>query len=232
VTTVFLPLLVATVAYYMFRAGAREGTLLYASIGAGVMGIWASTLFGAGGAIQWQRWQGTLEALVSAPAPFVLVLLPLTLSTATVGLYSLIATLVFGRVVFGIPFAVDDWPAFVASVPATVIGLGLLGLALATTFVLYRHANALANMFEFPVALVTGLLVPLALLPDWVRPIGWVLAPTWGVRAIRGAVLGTEAPWPAIGMCLALGAAYVVIGTLALRVVLRRARGDATLALA
>ena len=28
------------------------------------MGIWSATLFGSGGAIQWQRWQGTLELLV------------------------------------------------------------------------------------------------------------------------------------------------------------------------
>jgi ABC-2 type transport system permease protein len=231
VTTIFLPLLIASVAYFMFRAGAREGTLLYVSLGAGVMGIWSSTLFGSGGAIQWQRWQGTLEPLVGSPAPFLLVVMPLTLSTASVGLYSLVATLAWGWLVFDVPFSVDDWAAFVVSLPATVIGLGLLGLVFATTFILYRHANALSNMLEFPVALVTGLLVPLSLLPGWVRPIGWVLAPTWGVRAIRGAALGGD-PWPAIGMCLALGAVYVVIGVLAMRVVLRRAREHATLSLA
>ena len=32
-----------------------------------MMGVWSSTLFGSGGAIQWQRWQGTLELLVGAP---------------------------------------------------------------------------------------------------------------------------------------------------------------------
>jgi ABC-type multidrug transport system permease subunit len=197
-----------------------------------MMGIWSSTLFGSGGAIQWARWQGTLEALVVAPAPFLLVLLPMTLATSTVGLYSLGATLVFGRVFFGVPFTVDDWPAFVVAIPAAVIGLGLLGLVLATTFVLYRHANALSNMLEFPVLLVTGLLVPLSLLPGWVHPIGWVLAPTWGMRAIRWAALGGGNPWFAIGISAALGAAYVVLGHVFLGVVLRRARTDATLALA
>jgi ABC-2 type transport system permease protein len=231
VTTLFLPLILATVAFFMFRAGQRPGTLLYASLGAGVMGIWSSTLFGSGGAIQWQRWQGTLEPLVASPAPFILVLLPLTLATATVGLYSLAGTLVWGAVVFDVPFAVDDWAAFVVSIPATVVGLGLLGLVLAATFVLYRHANALSNMLEFPVLLVTGLLVPFSLLPGWVRPIGWVLAPTWGMRAIRDSALGGD-PWPAIGMCLALAVAYLGVGALALRVVLRRAREQATLALA
>jgi ABC-2 type transport system permease protein len=232
VTTVFLPLLLAAVAFYMFRAGQRPGTLLYASLGAGVMGIWSSTLFGSGGAIQWSRWQGTLESLVAAPAPFLLVLLPMTLATSTVGLYSLGATLVFGRVFFGVPFSVEEWPAFVVAIAAAVVGLGLLGLVLATTFVLYRHANALSNMLEFPVLFVTGLLVPLSLLPGWARPIGWVLAPTWGMRAIRWAALGGGDPWYAIGMCAALGAAYLVLGQFFLGIVLRRAREQATLALA
>ena len=46
----------------------RAGTLLYAALGAGLMGIWSTTLFGSGGVIQWQRWQGTLELVVAAPA--------------------------------------------------------------------------------------------------------------------------------------------------------------------
>ncbi len=179
----------------MFRAGGKPGTLFYASLGAAVYGIWSSTLFGSGGAIQWQRWQGTLELLVAAPAPFFLVILPLTLATSTIGVYSLASTLLWGRLVFGIPFHVAHPFAFVVAVPATILGLGLLGLVFASTFVLYRHANALSNMLEWPVLLVTGMLVPLSLLPGWSHPIAWVLAPTWGVRAIRAAALGGS-PWP------------------------------------
>ena len=81
---------------------------------------------------------------------------------------------------------------FALALPATVIGLGLLGLVLASTFILYRNANAMSNLLEYPVWLVTGLLVPLSLLPGWVEPIGWVLAPTWGVEAIRAAALGGD----------------------------------------
>src|SRR5205823_5758367 len=60
------PVIFATIAFYMFKAGGRPGTLLYAALGAGMMGIWSSTLFGSGGALQWNRWQGTLELLVAA----------------------------------------------------------------------------------------------------------------------------------------------------------------------
>ena len=42
---------------------------------------------------------------------------------------------------------------------------------LASTFVLYRHASAFSNLLEYPIWLVTGLLVPLSLLPGWVEPL-------------------------------------------------------------
>jgi ABC-2 type transport system permease protein len=229
-TSVFMPLLVATVAYYMYRAGGRPGTLFYASLGAAVYGIWSTTLFGSGGAIQWQRWQGTLEILVSTPAPFILVVLPLTVATSAIGVYSLASTLFWGRVAFGIPFHVEHWLAFLVAVPATIIGLGLLGLLFASTFVLYRHANALSNMLEWPVLLVTGMLVPLAQLPGWSHPIAWVLSPTWGVRGLRQAALGGT-PWPNIGMTLLLGLVYLVLGMLFLRYFERAARKQATLSL-
>ena len=230
VTTVFLPLLLATVAFFMFRAGAREGTLLYASLGAGVMGIWSSTLFGSGGAISWARREGTLEVLVASPAGYFWVLLPQTVATATMGLWSLVATLLWGRVVFGVPFTLAHPAAFVVSVPVTVLALGMLGLLMASTFVLYRHANALSNMLEFPVLFVSGLLVPLSALPAWLRPVGWLLAPTWGMRAVRAAALGGDA-WAPLGVTVGLAVAYLAIGALFLRLFLRLARERATLAL-
>ncbi len=68
--SVVQPVIFASIAFFMFDAGNRSGGLLYVALGAGLMGIWSSTLFGSGGAIQWQRWQGTLEMLVAAPARF------------------------------------------------------------------------------------------------------------------------------------------------------------------
>ena len=224
------PVIFASIAFFMFESGTQTGTLLYAALGAGLMGIWSSTLFGSGGAIQWQRWQGTLELIISAPAPFIMLVLPLTIATSAIGVYSLASTLLWGRFAFGIPFHIVHPFAFAAAVPATILGLGLLGLVFASTFVLYRNANALSNMLEWPVLLVTGMLVPLSLLPGWAHPIGWALSPTWGVRGLRAAALGGS-PWPDIGMTLALGGVYLALGTVFLRYFEVAARKNATLSL-
>ena len=154
------------------------------------MGIWAATSTAAGAAMQRERWHGTLELLVAAPAHFALVLLPVTIAMATIGLYSMVATLLWGRVLFGIHVHVEHPLLFCLSVPATVISIGMLGFLLAVSFVRYRTAWALGNLLEYPVWLICGFLVPLTLFPDWVRPISWVLAPTWGMKAIRESALG------------------------------------------
>jgi ABC-2 type transport system permease protein len=227
---IIYPLFFASVAFFMFRAGDDPKPLLYASLGAAVMGIWGATSTAAGAAMARERWTGTLELLVTAPTHFALILLPVTIAMATIGIYSMISTLLWGRFVFGIGFEVGDPLAFVLAVPATVVSVGALGFLLAVAFVRFRQAWALGNMLEYPVWLISGFLVPLTLFPDWVRPISWVLAPTWGISAIREAALGGS-PYADIALALFLGGAYVLIGILLLERALRAARQKASLSL-
>jgi ABC-2 type transport system permease protein len=230
-TSTVQPVIFATIAYYMFKSGGRSGTLLYAALGAGMMGVWSTTLFGSGGMIQWQRWQGTLELGVGAPPSMALVYLPFSLANAFTGMYALAATLIWGRIVFGVPLHLAHPWLFALALPSTVVALGLMGLVLASTFVLYRNANALSNLLEYPVWVGTGLLFPLALLPGWVTPLSWLLAPRWGIDAIRHAALGGGPVWFPIAMCFATAAVYLVLAAVFLQVFERAARARATLAL-
>jgi ABC-2 type transport system permease protein len=227
---VLYPLFFATIAFFVFRAGDGPRTLLYASLGAAVMGMWSATSTTAGGAMQRERWHGTLELLVATPPHFALILLPITLAMATIGIYSLGATLLYGHFLFGIELSIDHPLLFVASIMGTVLSFGALGFTFAVTFVRFRAAWALGNLFEYPVWLIGGFLVPIALFPDWVRPISWVLAPTWGMNAIREAAAGGSA-LNDLAICLGLGALYVGVGILITERVLRAARMRAALSL-
>jgi ABC-2 type transport system permease protein len=77
---------------------------------------------------------------------------------------------------------------------------------------------------------VCGFLVPLSLFPGWVRPISWVLAPTWGMNAIRESALGGD-PLPDVLMCVGLAGAYVGFGLLVANRVIDAARARAVLSL-
>ena len=120
----------------MFRGGARPGSsLLYVALGAGMMGIWSSTLFGSGGLIQWQRWQGTLEYVIGVPTP------PSSSCCADDDRDRVDRPLLggfdaaLGRLIFGVPLDLAH-PVLVRNrAPGGSALLGLIGLVLASTFV-------------------------------------------------------------------------------------------------
>jgi ABC-2 type transport system permease protein len=225
------PLFFATTIFLMYRAGSAGGAaLVSAAVGASVMGVWSATSTTAASSLQQERRQGTLELLVASPSPFPLIIFPLTLSMATVGAYSMAATLLWGRFVFGIHITVAQPLAFALAVLVSVFAIGMLGFVIAVSSVRYRSAWALGNALEMPVWLICGFLVPLSLLPGWLHPVAWVLAPTWGLDAIRAATEGRPA-WGSLAACLALAAAYGLIGSLLSRRLVDSARRDAKLAL-
>jgi ABC-2 type transport system permease protein len=224
------PLFFATIAFFMFRQGGDPDSLIYAGLGSAVMGIWTATSVAAGSALQRERWYGTLEILVAAPAHFSLILIPIGLATASIGIYCMVTTLLWGRVLFGIDFPVEEPLALAIAIPAALLSIGALGFLIAVSFARYRTSWALGSMMEYPIWLICGFLVPLTLLPDWVPPISWLLAPTWGMNAIRESSTGGT-PLPDIAMCFALGTLYVTLGVLLTNSVLRAARANASLSL-
>jgi ABC-2 type transport system permease protein len=224
------PLFFATTVFLMYRGQQQSPALLAAALGAAVMGVWSATSTTAASALQMERRQGTLELLVAAPTPFPLLVFPLTLSMATIGGYSLVTTLLWGRFVFGIHVPVKDPVAFAASIAVTVMAIGTLGFLIAIGSVRYRVAWALGSALEMPVWLICGFLVPVASLPSWVQPVSWLLAPTWGMAAIRSAANGGS-PVVDLFWCTALAAGYTLVGALLSGRLLDSARTRATLAL-
>jgi ABC-2 type transport system permease protein len=225
------PLVFATMAVYLFRAAGEPHALVEAAVGAGLMGVWSSVLFGSGGAVQNQRWLGTLELLMLAPRRPVWKYLPITLATALVGTYAVVATLAWGRLGFGIRLDIANPFGFVAALVTVILGLGMMGLLLASTFILMPNANALANTLSYPVWALSGMLVSLTVLPGWTAPISAALPTTWGARAVREAVTGGPV-WPSLTVSLVQGLACLAVGSVAMSWMERRARVAATLGLA
>jgi len=225
------PIFFATVAFFMFRTGLGSQALGPVGLAAAVMGIWTATSVPASSALQRERWAGTLELLVVAPSNFALILLPITLAASTIGLYCVAGTLLWARVLFGIHIVIAHPLFFALGLFATVVTIGSLGFLMAVSFVRSRRGWALGALLEYPIWIVCGFLVPVSILPGWVRPISWALGPTWGMRAVREAAYGGSPLVPLV-VCLALAATYLALGVLVLRFVLNSARRSATLSLA
>ena len=228
---------------FMLPAARRDGRLLHVQGGAatgdallrvargGVYGIWSSTLFGSGGAIQWQRWQGTLELLVAAPAPFVLVLLPLTLATSSIGIYSLVATLFWGR--FAVRDPVLDRAARSRS-PSSCrrrsSGSACSGCSSPRPSSSTGTRTRSRTCSSGRCCSSPGCSCRSRSLPGWSHPSpGYSRRPGACRRFATRRSAATR--WPAIGMTLGLGLVYLALGTVFLRYFEVRARKQATLSL-
>lgn len=226
-----LPLVFASIAFTMFRGSDRPMEPVSIALTAGLMGMWSATLLGAGNTITRLRRWGLLEPLVASPASTFLFTVPFAVASATFGVYALVATLLWSAVVFDMPLHVERPWLLLASVPIAVLSMGLLGLVFASAFIVYPRANGLANLFEYPVWMLSGVLVPVSELPVAARAVSYVLAPTWGVEAVLGAATGEPGASRAAAMCLVLSVAYVGVAAILLRRFEWLARSSGTLPL-
>lgn len=227
---VIFPLMFATATLMVYRVNGNQEAMAYAALGAAVMGVWTSVTVSASTLLNRERWSGTLELWVAAPTPFAMILIPVTTAMATVGLVSVVVTLVWNRLVFGVRLQVESWPLLVLGVLAATVTIAMFGFFLSVVAVRYRTAWALGAALEYPGWLLCGFVVPIALLPMVLRPVSYALAPTWAVEAMRSAAAGGS-PWGELGMCLALGSAYAIIAAYLGNRLIDSARQNATLAL-
>jgi ABC-2 type transport system permease protein len=215
------PLALAFIAVYMFKVGGHKDLGNYAILGVGMMGIWSITLFASAQLIAWERFMGTLELLMAAPMPFQAVMLGTTLGNSALGLVSVGFTLLCGAIVFEIPVTLASPLLFVLTLILTIGACATLGLLLAVSFFLAPTTTLLRYLLQYLVWIVGGLVFPISLLPNWIRPLSYVLATTWGMRAMRAAALGgdTQSILFDLGMVAALGVLYYLLASAAFRLV-------------
>lgn len=229
-SVVLWPLMIVTIAYFLYHGRQEPSSLYSIVIGSTMLAVWSMTTNTCGGAVRRLRQLGTLELMVAAPVPFGTVLASTGLAASAMGLYTFACTTVFGRLAFGIPITIERPAVFAVALVLAIVSVGALGVLLAATMFVFRYAHLIANSFEYPVWLVSGLLFPLSVLPGWTRPISYALAPTWGMISLRRAALG-GAVLPALGMCVLLTIVYGAIALVSLRLFERLARERATLSL-
>ena len=130
----------------------------------------------AGGAIQRQRCCGTLELLIASAGVASILVLSADHGGDRVDRASTAwpRHLLWGRLLFGVPLRSSIRLLFASRSPARSSRSACSGFVLASTLVLYRVSElALGSALEYPIWTITGLLIPLSLLPGLGGPIAW-----------------------------------------------------------
>ncbi len=231
--TLLMPLIYALIAFGILGSrGAEYG--IYIAIGSGLSGLWSTLLFGSGNAITSERWTGTLENLAATPTPLWMIVFGKTLASTFQSLLSMLASYALGWIVFGYPLAIAQPLEFGIALFIGVVSFIAFGLMLAPAFLLNPQIQQFQNAMEYPVYILCGFLFPIALLPFWTTPFSYILSQYWAATALQAAAGGTltldRLAFDAALMIL-LGAVYLVVSSILFRVVLHKAKVDATLGL-
>jgi ABC-2 type transport system permease protein len=225
------PLIIAILAIWMLRErGGDYG--IFVVVGSGMTGLWSNMVFMSGNSITEERWTGTLEFLVAQPTPIQWVIFGKNLASVLQSLLSMLASYILAALIFNLPLKMAHPFYFAISLILGVISFICFGLVIAPVFVMNPSVQRWQNSMEYPIYILCGFLFPIALLPGWTTPLSYLLSPYWTARALHSASSG-NAPFSDIALCWMLmilfGIIYLMISRKLFRVMLRKARTDATL---
>jgi ABC-2 type transport system permease protein len=230
-TVLFQPIIIALLGLWMLKDKGADAAM-FVVVGSGLTGLWSSLLFISGNSINFERWTGTLESLVAIPTPFEVIVFGKNLANVIQSLLSMVLGYIIAAFAFGYSLNVQQPLLFVISILLAVIAFISFGLIIAPIFVMNPGVRAWQNAMEFPVYVLCGFLFPIALLPGWTTPVSYLLPPYWAAIALHGTSTGgaslneTLFAW---GMMLLFSLIDVLIASRLFKLMLYKARADATL---
>jgi ABC-2 type transport system permease protein len=228
---VFQPMIIAILALFMLREKGADFAM-FVVVGSGLTGLWSSLLFVSGNSINVERWTGTLESLVGMPTPFDVIVFGKNLANVFQSLLSMAVSYFLAAFLFGYSLSLTQPFLFFVTLLLTMFAFICFGLTIAPVFVMYRSVQQWQNAMEYPVYILCGFLFPIALLPGWSTPISYLLPPYWAAIALHGTST-TVMPFGQIafawGMMLIFSLVDLVIASQLFKIMLYKARVDATL---
>lgn len=231
----FMPLITVPFFTLIFLAiteeAGRPDLASYAVLAPPLIALWGMALLVAGELIDNERWGGTLEALIATPASFALVITGRITAVTLVSLLAFGETWVIAWAVFGIAVAVPHPVLMVVTVVVTAVAMAGTASMMSAVFVLARSARIFQNSLSYPFYVLGGVLVPVALLPDWIQPVSRGVFLSWSADLLRDSLSAAAVADPALRLAvvLGLGALGLAAGVFLLQRVLVRVRALGTL---
>jgi len=227
------PLLTVTFLAILRGAG-RHDVQAYGVLAPGVMALWSIGVLVCGQIIDTERAGGTLELLLASPAATALVVFGRIATVTVCSLLAIAEAWLVALVGFGVLVPVPHPWLFAATLLCGAAATAGWATAMAGTFVLARSTRLFQNAISYPVFVLGGALVPVALLPVGLRWLSRLVYLSWVSQLLRDAVrpAAVAHPLPRLAMVIGLGAVGLGVGLVLVRRVSARVRatGEAGLA--
>lgn len=184
------PIVYAFILYIMYKDSSYDNYINFVILGSGITSLWSSLCFSSAGDIERERYMGTLENIFCAPIKFTTIMWGKILANTLLGLSGMLISLLFIRIFFNGKMYIAHPIWFLASFLLMVFSFMCTAILIAPIFTLSKNARALMNCIEYPIFILCGAVFPLELLPWWIRPLSYILSPTWANKLLREASFG------------------------------------------
>ena len=132
---------------------------------------------------------GTLEAMLVTPTRLSTVLLASSLWSFGFTSFQVLLYLLLGVFVFGVDLAHANLGAAAVIQALTILAFSGIGILSASFTMVFKQGDPVSFLFGSVSSLLGGVLYPIAVLPDWLRPVSYLIPLTYSLSAMRRAVL-------------------------------------------
>jgi ABC-2 type transport system permease protein len=201
-------------------------------IGLAFGGYFSIGLGGFAGALRRAQTTGTLEAMIMTPAPLSLIILgsaawSYAFTTLRVAIY-----LLLGAGFLGLSMAGANVGGALLTLLLSIVAFASFGIIAASVIMVIKRGDPITGLFSSVSFLLGGVYYPLEVMPEWLQAISKLLPITYGINAMRLALLN-GAPLSAmrtdllvlVGFCVAV----FPLSLLIFRFAVERARQDGSL---
>jgi ABC-2 type transport system permease protein len=201
----------------LFNPGLETSTIMVPGL-MGIVLVFVGVLMTSLGVVR-ERQAGTLEQLAVMPFRPRQVIAGKVLPYLGIAVFDMTAIVVFGVLLFDLPFEGSVWVFALASALFLLVTLGL-GVLISTVSENQGQAVMLALMTLLPQVLLSGLIFPVEAMAAGVRWIAYLLPLSYFIEVSRGVLIrGTplDALWLPIGMLAVLGVVVFSLSILRFR---------------
>lgn len=173
-----------------------------------VLGIIVTVVIGAtsleiAARVRDEQLTGTLEALFVQPLTAAQVALGLVGVPFLFAILRSVAYLVIATLVLSLSTSDANWVGAIVMLVLTGAAMAGLGIAAAAFVLVFKRGHLVAGMILFAMGFISGALFPVALLPEWIQPLGEIVPTRFAFDGLRAAMFeGTG--WAADALALAL----------------------------
>jgi ABC-2 type transport system permease protein len=196
-------------------------------VGVGLLSLWTSTVWMAGGVLRREIGQGTLSANMTAVwSPYTILVGKCVASTVR-SVAGIVVACAAGALLWGMHLSLSV-PIVLVVILVTVASATTLGVLLACMFLTNPHAQYLSSALGYPVYILSGLVIKVSSLPSWLRPTSTLISLQWIQRLATAIPDGDSAIRPLLA-ATGLTVGYALIGLMIFRMMVNRARKRGTL---